>query len=217
MRIEQEKLSIPGPAGQLEAILEYANEAQPRALAVVCHPHPQYEGTMHNKVAYTLARAAVESGAAALRFNFRGVGDSAGSYGEGRGELEDCIAAERWMRERYPDLACWRLGFSFGAAMMIRASADEACDVLVTVAPPADRFGDYGLDGSAPRADRWLLVQGGSDDVVSPEATIDWAHSLDTPPDIEVFEGVGHFFHGELTALRERVCVTLAATDEEQR
>lgn len=195
-------------------MLEYGE--RPAATAVVCHPHPLYQGTMHNKVVYTLARAAVQSGAAALRFNFRGVGHSEGRHDNGRGELEDFRAAERWLEARYPGLARWRLGFSFGAAIVIRASSEDSCDVLVTVAPPVDRFSDYALDGSAPQARRWLLAQGDGDEVVSAEATLAWARSLGRPPEVAVFEGVGHFFHGNLTVLRRRVCATLSGTNEEQ-
>lgn len=215
--IQNENVFLDGPAGRLEGVLDSQREAQPRAMAVVCHPHPQYEGTLHNKVAFTLARAAVESGAVALRFNFRGVGKSAGSYGEGRGELEDFRAAERWMSEHYGSLPCWRLGFSFGAAIVINASLDTACDALVTVAPPAGKLGEYGLgQGGRPQATHWLLAQGDADDVVSPQATLDWARAFDEPPEIAVFEGVGHFFHGHLTTLRKKVRAMLEATIEEQ-
>lgn len=214
--MKREKLFFSGPAGCLEAVLEYPRNKPVTAAATVCHPHPQYEGTLENKVVYTLARAAMEAGAAALRFNFRGVGESEGGYGEGRGELEDFRAAERWLEARYPDVARWRLGFSFGAAIVIEASGSESCDRLVTVAPPADRFSEYGLDGEAgPRAGHWLLVQGDADEVVSPEATLAWARALASPPEVAVFEGVGHYFHGNLTALRERVREALVDEQEE--
>jgi alpha/beta superfamily hydrolase len=216
--MKSENVFLDGPAGRLEGVLDMQRAARPRAMAVVCHPHPQYEGTLHNKVAFTLARAAVESGAVALRFNFRGVGKSTGSYGEGRGELEDFQAAERWMSEHYGDLPRWRLGFSFGAAIVLNASLDAGCDALVTVAPPAGRLGDYGLEREGrPEARHWLLAQGDADEVVSARATLDWARAFDAPPEIAVFEGVGHFFHGHLTALRKKVRAMLEATIEEQR
>jgi alpha/beta superfamily hydrolase len=209
-------LWIEGPAGRLEAIREYDPAVSLRANAVVCHPHPQYEGSMENKVVYTLARAAVAAGAMALRFNFRGVGASAGEYGQGRGERDDLRAAETWLETRCPDRPRWRLGFSFGAAIVIAASSESACEALVTVAPPADRLADYGLETAAsPRAGRWLLVQGDRDEVVSPAATLKWARSLANPPELAVFKGVGHYFHGELTPLRERVAKMLAADQED--
>lgn len=212
--MQREAVSVSGPAGRLEAMLE--GPARPVATAVVCHPHPLFRGTMYNKVAYTLARAAAQSGAATLRFNFRGVGASEGTFDHGNGELEDCLAAERWLRERHPGLACWRLGFSFGAAMVLKASLGERCEVLVTVAPPADRFAEYSLDGAAPEVDHWLLAQGDGDEVVSAPAALAWARGLDRPPEVAVFEGVGHFFHGSLTALRRRVCATLSRVNEER-
>lgn len=208
--IERETLSIEGPAGELQAILEYPRETPPLALAVICHPHPLYGGTLENKVAFTLARAAVEAGAAALRFNFRGVGKSAGEFDHGRGEAADLEAAEKWLRGRWPKLPVWRLGFSFGAAMALKRTAEAPCSILVTVAPPAGHFPDYDFDASAPQAGHWLLVQGDADEVVDPQAVLDWAHALEKPPEIAVVEGAGHFFHGRLTTLRERVAGFLA-------
>ncbi len=216
----REQRFIEGPAGRLEALLEYARNSRPAATAVVCHPHPQYEGTMNNKVAYALARAAVEAGAVALRFNFRGVGKSEGEWGQGRGELADFCAVECWLESRYRSagsaLPKWRLGFSFGAAIVIAASLETPCAHLVTVAPPVDRFDKYGMDvGAAPKARRWLLVQGADDEVVSPAAVTAWARALEKPPETEVFDGVGHYFHGRLTELRARVIASLADTAEQ--
>ncbi|MGH8161969.1 MAG: alpha/beta hydrolase [Gammaproteobacteria bacterium] len=213
--VARKKQFLAGPAGRLEALLEYPRHTRPVATAVVCHPHPQYEGSMNNKVAYTLARAAVEAGAAALRFNFRGVGESDGEWGQGRGELADFFAAERWLEERHradgPALPRWRLGFSFGAAIVIAASLETPCARLVTVAPPADHFDDYGLDTKAePRRRQWLLVQGTNDEVVPAEAVMSWARALEDPPEIAAFDGVGHYFHGQLTELRARVIASLA-------
>lgn len=207
--LEREFLPISGPAGDLEALLERPREVDPVAAAAVCHPHPQFGGTLNNKVTFTLARAAVAAGAVALRFNFRGVGRSAGGYGNGRGELEDLQAVEHWLARRYPTLPRWRLGFSFGAAIAIKGSLREHCAVLVTVAPPADHFPEYGVNG-APRADRWLLVQGARDEVVDIETVLDWAYGLQQVPEIRIFEDAGHFFHGRLAELRESVLGFLA-------
>lgn len=207
--LEREFLSIAGPAGNLEALLERTREREVLATAAVCHPHPRYGGTLNNKVTFTLARAATAAGAAALRFNFRGVGRSEGSYGGGQGELEDLRAVERWLVERYPGLPHWRLGFSFGAAVVIRASLAERCAILVTVAPPVDRFPEYGING-VPRAGNWLLVQGGRDEVVDVTTVLDWARRLHPGPEIRVLEDAGHFFHGRLGELREAVLNLLA-------
>lgn len=209
--VEREPVTIEGPAGRLQALLETARGSDPDATAAVCHPHPQYHGTMDNKVAFTLARAAVESGAAALRFNFRGVGRSEGSYGGGRGEVEDLRAAEAWLGRRFPETAKWRLGFSFGSAVAIARSLQDPCDVLVTVAPPVEAFESYAVGSGEPRAGRWLVVQGDADEVVDPDAVAEWVRTLRRPPELRVLRGAGHFFHGRLTELRDIVRETLDA------
>ncbi|HEX5314067.1 MAG TPA: alpha/beta hydrolase [Gammaproteobacteria bacterium] len=209
-RLERENLVIPGPAGEIEALLERRAHAEPRAIAVICHPHPQFRGSLDNKVVYTLSRAASGAGAAALRFNFRGVGQSAGEYDGGRGESEDLAAAERWLAARCPGAPLWRMGFSFGAAMAIKASIGEPCAILVTVAPPVASLEDYGVrEGASPQASRWLLVQGERDDVVSPEAVFAWSERRRPTPEVARFADAGHFFHGRLTELRERVLAFL--------
>lgn len=215
--MEREPMFLAGPVGRLEALRECRRGGEPRAVAVVCHPHPLYGGSLDNKVTFTLARAAVEAGAETLRFNFRGVGRSEGTHDAGRGELEDLHAAERWLSVRRPGLPLWRLGFSFGAAMVLRASLDSDCAALVTVAPPAERFAEYGLAAAAPNAGRWLLVQGDADEVVDPRAVSDWAGRLSPGPELAVLEGAGHFFHGRLTELRQKVLEFLRdATGEDE-
>ena len=106
---------LPGPVGRLEALLEEPEEQSPRLAVVLCHPHPLFGGTMHNKVVYRLARGLRASGAVVLRFNFRGVGASHGEYGEMTGEIADVRAALGWLRERYAELPFALAGFSFGA------------------------------------------------------------------------------------------------------
>jgi alpha/beta superfamily hydrolase len=116
---------VSGPAGRLEALLEEPEHASPRLSVVLCHPHPQYGGTMHNKVVYRLARGLRAAGAVVLRFNFRGVGASHGEYGAMAGEIEDARAALAWLRERYPELPFALAGFSFGG----RAISELACEM----------------------------------------------------------------------------------------
>ncbi len=111
---------IAGPAGRLEAILEEPEGAPPTRAALVCHPHPLYGGTMHNKVVHRLARGLRTSGAAVLRFNFRGVGQSQGEHAHGEGEVDDARAALGWLRGRYPGLPFELAGFSFGARVILR-------------------------------------------------------------------------------------------------
>jgi hypothetical protein len=197
-----ERLDISGPVGNLEAILEFPAETDVRAAAVVLHPHPQHGGTMHNKVAHTLARSFLQVGFAALRFNFRGTEGSEGVYDEGRGEVDDAHAAIGWMRERYPGLPFWLAGFSFGAAIAIRAAIPAAPDGLVSVAPAVSRFA-AGLE-QQPQCP-WLIVQGDADELVDVDETIAWVDGLDPGPELLVLPGVEHFFHGKLVDLRSAV------------
>jgi alpha/beta superfamily hydrolase len=115
---------IPGPAGRLEALLEEPGSGEPREAVLVCHPHPQFGGTMHNKVVYRLARALRKSGCVVLRFNFRGVNLSEGEYGHGFGEVEDARTALGWLRQRYPDLPYSLAGFSFGSRIILRIGCE---------------------------------------------------------------------------------------------
>ncbi len=199
-RTRSKGLEIEGPDGALEAAID-ASAAPAVATAVICHPHPLQQGTMSNKVVTTVARAFARLGADAVRFNFRGVGASAGSHADGIGERDDALAVVRWCRERWPGRPLYLGGFSFGAAVAaaIASRADPAG--LVTVAPPVERLG---AGFTAPRCP-WLLVHGDADDVVPAAPVLQWAAALPQPPRIVVLPGVGHFFHGHLAALTEAV------------
>ncbi|MEO8127192.1 MAG: alpha/beta fold hydrolase [Bryobacteraceae bacterium] len=115
-----ESLILDGPAGKLEALLEEPEDREPSQAVVVCHPHPRHGGTMHNKVVYRIARGLRRSGCVVLRFNYRGVNLSEGSYDHGNGELEDARAALSWLRGRYPSLPYLLAGFSFGSRVVLR-------------------------------------------------------------------------------------------------
>lgn len=199
---QAEEIFIDGPAGKLEGRLETPDRASPPGLAVVCHPHPLHGGTMDNKVAHTLARAFLGLGYVTLRFNFRGVGSSEGAFDDGRGEVDDALCAAAWMRSRYPGLPLWLAGFSFGAAMAIRAAAKTEVAGLVSVAPAARRFaGELSVQPRCP----WLIVHGDNDELVPVEDTIEWVNSLEPGPALNVFEDTTHFFHGRLAELRSVV------------
>jgi len=197
-----EKMFIAGPAGRLECLFELPPDGEVQGVAVICHPHPQHGGTMHNKVAHTLARAFVHSGFAALRFNFRGTEGSEGDYDNGVGELDDALAAADWLRERYPDMPFWFAGFSFGAAIAIRAAIRYPVDGLVSVAPAVKRFAQ-GLD-EQPQCP-WLIVQGDVDELVDVHDTIDWVNGLEPGPELMIMQDAEHFFHGRLVELRGAV------------
>ncbi len=166
---------------------------------------------MLNKVVHTLSRAMLELGAPVLRFNFRGVGASEGSYGDGIGETDDVIAVAGWARERYPDAALWLAGFSFGAAVTIRAASVLRPRHLVSVAPPVTRMA--GLLGTVRPAGDWLVVQGTSDEVVSARDVEAWTRTLNPPPQLVLLPDVDHFFHGRLTLLRDTVVGHLGSGD----
>ena len=210
---QSEALSLAGPAGRLEAILDLPGDAQVRGAAVVCHPHPQHGGTMHNKVAHTLARAFARSGYAALRFNFRGTEGSEGEYDEGRGELDDALAALGWIRDRYPEGPLWLAGFSFGAAIAVRAAIAVDVDGLVSVAPAIYRFAS-GLEGQ-PRCP-WLVIQGDEDELVDVEETVEWINGLEPGPELLVMRGAEHFFHGRLNDLRSAVMEFVSETQKKE-
>ncbi len=194
------KAAIPGPAGTLEANVDLPR-GPATAVAIVCHPHPLHGGTMQNKVTHTVARAFARLGAAAVRFNFRGVGESEGAYGEGAGEALDCIAAIEWARSEWPERAVYLGGFSFGAAVAIHVAQPQQVRGLVTVAPPVVRMSP---EFEPPRC-RWLLLQGEEDDVVSPAAVRRWAEAQDPVPELRMVAGAGHFFHGQLRTIADAV------------
>jgi len=197
-----EELRIAGPAGELECMLERPPSGDEQGVAVVCHPHPLHGGTMHNKVVHTLARAFVSGNIATLRFNFRGVGSSEGQYDDGRGEVDDVLAAVDWMAARRPGLPVWLGGFSFGGAMAIRAAVQRNIAGLVSVAPAAYRFaGDLAVQPDCP----WLIVHGDADELVPVEETIEWVNSMEPGPELQVFADTSHFFHGKLVELRNVV------------
>jgi alpha/beta superfamily hydrolase len=127
-----ESLFLAGPAGRLEALLEEPEEGEPREAALVCHPHPQHGGTMHNKVVYRVARGLRRSGVVVLRFNYRGVNLSEGVYANGEGELADARVALEYLRGRYPNLPYMLAGFSFGSRIVLRLG----CELAGSPAPP---------------------------------------------------------------------------------
>lgn len=202
-RTPAESLFLDGPAGRLEALLDTPGDGEdPKAVAVVLHPHPQHQGTMQNKVAHMLARSFVDLGAPALRFNFRGVGKSEGAFDDAVGEVDDALAALDWVHDRWPAAELWLGGFSFGAQVAMKAVNRRPVQHLVTVAPPVYRFIDNPPE--PPRCD-WLLIQGEADEVVDAQQVLAYARGLAQPPRIETLPDTGHFFHGKLNRLRELV------------
>ena len=207
MNAQTERLVMAGPAGELACAIDTPASGTPlRGLAVLCHPHPLHGGTLDNKVVQTLARAAVHAGYRAVRFNFRGVGGSAGQWDAGRGEIDDALAVVAHFRAAGEPLLLG--GFSFGgyvASQVARrlAEAQAPAAQLVLVGPAVVNF------EVAPVPPHTLVVHGEADDVVPLAAVLDWARPQ--APPVTVMPGAGHFFHGLLPALRQVVAGALAA------
>lgn len=196
-----ERVNIDGPAGPLQSIVEDLGAAT-TGIAVVCHPHPLYGGTMDNKVVVTVARALQEAGISTVRFNFRGVGTSAGVYDAGSGETLDAEAVADWAALRWPGKPLVSAGFSFGSYIALKLALSRAAARLFTIAPAVSRFDFTGLQ----RPDcPWLVVQGDADEVIDARLVIDWAQRLRPAPHLVVLPGVGHFFHGKLGELKQAI------------
>ncbi len=197
-----ESLSLAGPAGKLEALLEEPEEDAPVEAAVVCHPHPQHGGTMHNKVVYRIARGLRKSGCAVLRFNYRGVNLSEGEYGGGNGETEDARAALREVQQRYPELPVMAAGFSFGSRVALRlASQENAIARVIAVGFPtrvAER--DFVYLVPAPK----YFVQS-TNDHFGPKPEIErFFETVPEPKQLDWVEASDHFFRDALDGF-ERV------------
>jgi len=198
----EKAMKIAGPAGTLEGLLVEPADGKVSAVAIVCHPHPLHQGTMSNKVVHTLAKAFAAKGMAVLRFNFRGVGDSEGSYDEGKGETADALAALNWLEARYPGAQAWVAGFSFGSFVALQVAQAKPLRGLIMVASPVQRFEFTQFQHpSCP----WLVVQGDADEVVAVDDVLAWVDGLYPGPALTVMHNVGHFFHGQLAELRATV------------
>jgi alpha/beta superfamily hydrolase len=197
---------IHGPAGQLEIAISEPLETERNAWGIICHPHPLYGGTMHNKVVTTLAKTFQGMGVPTVRFNFRGVMRSQGAYDNGHGELEDLLAVIDWVQQTSLKNEIWLGGFSFGGYIAAKAATQIPVAKLVTIAPPVQHFPMHQLP---PILNQWVLVQGERDDVVPPQAVLEWAEARDPKPIIIRFPEAGHFFHGQLSELREQITEAL--------
>lgn len=196
-------LTLAGPAGALEAVTHCPEPAAAvAASAVILHPHSLHGGTLHNKVVHMLARGFAGLGVASVRFNFRGVGASAGEFAHGDGETEDALAVVEWLRARRPHDAIWLAGFSFGAYVALRAARAAGAAGLVTVAPAVHLYDVSDIElPDCP----WLLIQGEDDEVVPLAVIRNWIAGLGTPPHTVFLPGVGHFFHRRLPELTQAI------------
>ena len=208
MNSATQSFTLQGGAGPIEALRDVPQEGAVRGTVVIAHPHPLFGGTMQNKVVQTLARAFVQCGWQAVRFNFRGVGVSAGVYDEGRGEAADMLSV---VAQVAPEGPLALAGFSFGAFVTSHVAqalhAERSLDKLVLVGTAASRF------SVAPVAPEWhertLVLHGEQDDTVTLSSVMDWARPQTLP--VTVIPGVEHFFHGQLPLLKSLVVRHLQA------
>ena len=197
---ESTTLLLDGPAGALEVAVDRSEATPLPAVAIICHPLPIEGGTMHNKVVTMVARALRELGLDTVRFNFRGTGNSEGSFDEGVGESDDLRTVAAWVRAQRPEAALWLAGFSFGAYVSLRMAAELQPAMLVSIAPPVGRSWDF--DTLVPPTCPWLVIQGEADEVVDPQAVFAWIDAMRDPPDLVRMPDTGHFFHRKLMDLR---------------
>ena len=193
---------IPGPAGPLEALLDLP-DGEPRAVAVFGHPHPLHGGTMHTKALYQAAKATARIGVAALRFNFRGVGRSAGTFDSGPGEKEDFSAAIAFVQDRFADLPIWAAGMSFGSWVAMTVGAeDPRVSLLLGIAPPVDRYDfDVLRTCTLPK----FIVHGEADELISIKEIRKFYAQLPEPKELATIEDADHLFEGKTSLVGETV------------
>jgi uncharacterized protein len=213
---------LQGPAGRLEAILgEPAQAEQPRAAVVFAHPHPQFGGTMHTKAVYQGAKGLSRIGCAVLRFNFRGVGGSAGSFAQGEGEMLDFAAALDYMAAKYPGAPLWAAGFSFGAWVALETGAeDDRVATLIGIAPPVETsvsgmryLFPHTLESRKPK----FFVQGEADDVCPIEAMWAFYGRLHEPKELVVIDAADHLFEGKTQEVGEALEDLLGDFDADRK
>jgi alpha/beta superfamily hydrolase len=192
---------LAGPAGPLEAILDEAAGERFRAAVVFAHPHPQFGGTMHTKVVYQGTKALARIGCAVLRFNFRGVGRSSGTFSGGSGELADFGAALDFMSERYPGQRLWAAGFSFGAWVALESgAADDRVSALIGISPPVATSvsgQQYTFERTVASTKPKFFVQGEADEVCPLEAMWAFYGQLQEPKELVVIDAADHLFDGQ--------------------
>lgn len=204
---EEHLQMLPGSAGELEALTTLLAGEHPRAVGVVCHPHPQHGGTLHNKVVSTLIKVFWQAGLPTVRFNYRGVGKSTGEFGHGQGELEDLFSVLNWIQANAGAPAIWLAGFSFGANIAARGALQVPVERLITVAPPI--YAAYDWQSCETISCPWIIVQGGQDEIIPPKQVYDWVSQLSNKPHFIDMPTAGHFFHGQLIALRDQITAAL--------
>lgn len=202
--MQEQTLTIPGPAGGLEALLvQPAGWRETDPITICCHPHPLHGGTMHNKVVYILAKTCHELSSATLRFNFRGVGQSQGEFDHAVGEQADALAIADWLQQHFPQAPLWLGGFSFGGYVSIMTHTQIKPARLVVIAPAIEMY--PAMQQAQVQTQDWILIQGGKDELVSPTAVRAWLEQQRNKPQLIWLEEAGHLFHGHLNKMQEQI------------
>ena len=199
---------LVGPAGSLEALLDEPSPGTAvRAAVVFAHPHPQHGGTMHTKTVFQATKGLVRIGCPVLRFNFRGVGRSAGEFDRGPGELLDFVAALDYMAARFPGARLWSAGFSFGAWVALEVGAtDDRVSTLIGIAPPVATSVsgmNYDFPNTLASTKPKFFVQGEADEVCPLEAMWKFYGKLEEPKELVVIDGADHLFEGKTQEVGE--------------
>jgi alpha/beta superfamily hydrolase len=198
---DEKIIAITGPAGQLEAVLTTPIVTPIKYIGIVCHPHPLHGGTMNNKVVHTVVKTFRDLGLNTIRFNYRGVGNSAGSFDNGVGETADVLAVIEYAKQNFPDHEICLAGFSFGAYVSLRAATQTPLDLLISIAPPVTHNDMNNLIPACP----WIIVHGDKDELFNINAVIDWVATLTPNPELIRIADASHFFHGKLIELRSEL------------
>ena len=199
----KKKVIIPGPVGELEAVLHMLDKDVESRFGVICHPNPLEQGTMDNKVVTTLARTMNDLDVPCVRFNYRGVGNSTGTYGNLFGEVDDCLHVINWVHASWP-AQIWLAGFSFGSIVAMLAASKVPAEHLISIAPAIGKYDltNFNLeDIQCP----WLICMGDQDEIVSSTEVYAWYDNLQANKSLIRFANGGHFFHGLLIDLRNRI------------
>ena len=204
---KQNLFFIEGLAGQLEMMASYPDRNKSiTSVVIICHPHPQYQGTMHNKVVTTVHKAFYEQSMATIRFNYRGVGHSEGDYGNKQGEIEDLFSVIAWIKQKFPQVKLYLAGFSFGAYIAYKVTVDSeyASQImgLTLIAPPVVYFEFNDLpEPQCP----WIVAQGEQDEVFDANTVFAWVKQKKQSPIVLRFHDASHFFHGKLITLKSEL------------
>ncbi len=199
---------ISGPAGVIEIACALPTQT-PTCMTIICHPHPLFGGSMGNKVVTTLERCFRDLGGATMRFNFRGVGASSGTFDDGIGESDDLAAVYEFARKHFPNAPLWLAGFSFGSFVAARMANQLHAQRLICIAPAVTKWDFAAFDAPCMP---WIIVQGEQDEVVAPQAVYDFAAAARPRPQLIRLADASHFFHGKLAELRALLTEQLSAS-----